>query len=55
MQQEALGGGGHGPGARLSELLQLVVFHPQATHQTCEQACIQTTLPVLRSFVFAAI
>lgn len=38
MQQEALGGGGHGHGARLSELLQLVVFHPQATHQTCEHS-----------------
>ncbi len=44
MQQEALGGGGHGTGARLSQLLQLVVFHPQATHQTCEQACMQSAL-----------
>jgi hypothetical protein len=33
MQQEALGGSG-GAGPDVTEQLQLVVFHPQASHQT---------------------
>lgn len=35
VQEQALGGGVGDRGSDLSRELQLVVFHPQATHQTC--------------------